>query len=181
MTTSLRSAPRSDSDSPSWHLDLHQHRANNNNSAASTAALTTSNDYDQRKPRQARKPSPGLAARLKALGFGKDSNEPNLHRSPSNDRIGRIPEDQIQKLDLIHRANSVKSAKSPSLQPRGRAWSGTSGLLTPQVTGGSYTEIPPVDLRVLEGGTRRPPSDRQEPPPFSSTPVRLESQVDRGR
>ncbi|PVH88247.1 KAR9-domain-containing protein [Cadophora sp. DSE1049] len=158
MTTSLRPAPRSDSDSPSWHLDLHQHRVNNNNSAASTAALTTNNDYDQRKPRQARKPSPGLAARLKALGFGKDSNEPTLHRSPSNDRIGRIPEDQIQKLDLIHRANSVKSAKSPSLQPRGRAWSGTSGLLTPQVTGGSYTEIPPVDLRVLEGGTRRPSS-----------------------
>ncbi|KAL5320857.1 hypothetical protein ACEPPN_011667 [Leptodophora sp. 'Broadleaf-Isolate-01'] len=180
MTTSLRPAPRSDSPSSSWHLDLHQHRVNNNNSAAaSAAALTTSNDHDQRKPRQARKPSPGLAARLKALGFGKDSNEPTLHRSPSNDRIGRIPEDQIQKLDLIHRANSVKSAKSPSFQPRGRAWSGTSGLLTPQVTGGSYTEIPPVDLRVLEGGTRRPSSSassRDREMTTHAEPIDMDSQ-----
>ncbi|KAL2064762.1 hypothetical protein VTL71DRAFT_3901 [Oculimacula yallundae] len=163
MTTSLRPTPRSDSPSSPWHLDLHlhQHRSSNNNSLAvsSAAPLTTSNDdYEQRKPRQARKPSPGLAARLKALGFGKDSNEPKLHRSPSNDRIGRIPEDQIQKLDLIHRANSLKSVKPATSQSRGRAWSGTSGLLTPQATGGSYTEAPFVEFRVLEGGTRRPSS-----------------------
>ncbi|CZS94573.1 related to MUC1 Extracellular alpha-1,4-glucan glucosidase [Rhynchosporium agropyri] len=183
MTTSLRPA-RSDSPSSSWHLDLHlhQHRGvNNNNSltASSTADLTTSNDYDQRKPRQARKPSPGLAARLKALGFGKDTNEGKLHRSPSNDRIGRIPEDQIQKLDLIHRANSVKSAKSTGFQPRGRAWSGTSGHLTPQATGGSYTDIPSVDLRVLEGGTRRPSSStssRNQEMTIPAEPTGMDSQ-----
>jgi hypothetical protein len=104
------------------------------------------------KPRQARKPSPGLAARLKALGFGKqDTSKPNS-RSPSDDRIGRIPEHQIQKLDIIHRANSTNSS---TVQRRGRAWSGISGHLTPQVTGGSYNEIIVGDSRVLEGGTRR--------------------------
>lgn len=127
-------------------------------------ALTPLSNGD-RKPRQARKPSPGLAARLKALGFGKTANESTRLRSLSNDRVGRIPEDQIQKLDLFHRANSVKH--SPSLRSRGRAWSGASGQLTPQVTGGSFTsftEIPPidllspVDLEGFEGGARARPS-----------------------
>ncbi|KAE8447478.1 hypothetical protein EG329_010751 [Mollisiaceae sp. DMI_Dod_QoI] len=112
-----------------------------------------SSTSDQRKPR-ARKPSPGLAARLKALGFGKDSIKSGP-RSPSNEQVGRIPEDQIQKLDLSHLANS---ATSSTLQPRGRAWSGASGYLTPQPTGGSYNETIASDTRILEGGTRRTPS-----------------------
>ncbi|PBP24042.1 karyogamy protein [Diplocarpon rosae] len=144
-------------------LQQHQHRLNNNNNIL-PSPFTASNDSD-RKPRQARKPSPGLAARLKALGFGKTSNDSTPSRSTSNDRIGRIPEDQIQKLDLIHRANSEKAAKSPSSHPRGRAWSVASGHLTPQVTGGSYTSCteippveipPPVDLKVFEPLPPRP-------------------------
>ncbi|CZR50913.1 related to MUC1 Extracellular alpha-1,4-glucan glucosidase [Phialocephala subalpina] len=119
---------------------------------ASTDSFSTS-DNDQRKPR-ARKPSPGLAARLKALGFGKDTNK-SSSRSPSNDQIGRIPEDKLHKLDSSHLANSTTT---PSIQPRGRAWSGASGYLTPQPTGGSFTESIASEIRILEGGTRRTPS-----------------------
>jgi hypothetical protein len=138
-TSFLRPRPRSDYLSSS--NDLHQLKGN------SSASPPPS------KPRQARKPSPGLAARLKALGFGKDSNN-STSPSPSNDRIpvGRIPDDQIRQIDHIHRANSTHSAAIPR---RGRAWSGTSGKLTPQVTGGSYNDLTACDSRVFEGGTRR--------------------------
>lgn len=113
---------------------------------------TTLLDQDQRQPRQ-RKPSPGLAARFKALGFGKDSK--STSPSPSSERIGRIPEDQIRQLDNNHLANRPSPSNS---QPRGRAWSGasTSGHLTPQLTGGCPSEFLAGDSRVFEGGTRRP-------------------------
>jgi hypothetical protein len=107
-------------------------------------------DQDQRKPRQARKPSPGLAARLKALGFGKESSR-STSSSPSNDRIGRIPEHQLHKLDFIHRSNST----SATITRHGRAWSGTNGHLSPQHTGGSNDAVTAGDSRVFEGGTRR--------------------------
>lgn len=115
--------------------------------------FSTTLDNDQRKPR-ARKPSPGLAARLKALGFGKDTNKSNS-RSPSTDQIGRIPQGKIEQLDLSHRVNSTTT---PSIQPRGRAWSGASGYLTPQPTGGSFQDSIASEIRILEGGTRRTPS-----------------------
>jgi hypothetical protein len=84
------------------------------------------------------------------LGFGRDSNSP----SPSVDRIGRIPEDQIRQLDHIHQASARGSTAVPR---RGRAWSGsTGGHLTPQGTGGSnYEDVAAGDSRVFEGGTRR--------------------------
>ncbi|CAL3962090.1 unnamed protein product [Diplocarpon coronariae] len=150
---------------PAQPLQHHHYRLKNSNNPL-PSPLTAFKDSD-RKPRQARKPSPGLAARLRALGFGKDSNASMPSRSPSNDRIGRIPEDQIQKLDLNHRANSGKAGDSPGVHPRGRAWSVASGHLTPQVTGGSYTSYteippvdipPPVDLKIFESESPRPPS-----------------------
>ena len=141
-TSFLRPRPRSELLSSS--NDLHQLKGNSGNSSPSPPSS---------KPRQARKPSPGLAARLKALGFGKDTNK-STSPSTSNDRtpVGRIPDDQIRQIDHIHRANSTHSAAVPR---RGRAWSGTSGRLTPQVTGGSYNDIIAGDSRVFEGGTRR--------------------------
>src|SRR4051812_33159315 len=131
-------------------------RGSNSTSPRSTvllhenAQLEPADSQQQRQPRQ-RKPSPGLAARFKALGFGKESNKATSP-SPSSERIGRIPEDQIRQLDHNHQAHRANSSSS---QTRGRAWSGTSasGYLTPQVTGGSF---PAGDSRVLEGGTRRP-------------------------
>jgi len=113
-----------------------------------------SHRHEPQKPRAPRKPSPGLAARLKALGFGRDSTSPSpsASTSPSADRIGRIPEDQIRQLDYNHRATSASS----TIIPRGRAWSGsTSGHLTPQVTGDGNNKFTAGDSRVFEGGTRR--------------------------
>jgi hypothetical protein len=119
--------------------------------SSTSASLTP--DQEQRKPRQARKPSPGLAARLKALGFGKDSSK-SPSPSPVSERIGRIPEDQIRQIDNVHQANS---ATSSTVQRRGRAWSGATAPLTPQVTGGTYNAaiFLPGESRVFEGGTRR--------------------------
>ncbi|KAH6666577.1 cortical protein KAR9-domain-containing protein, partial [Halenospora varia] len=131
---------------------LLQPRSDNSN-ALHNSPTPEPDNLENRKPRkQARKPSPGLAARLAKLGFGRDNS-----KSPSpSDRveIGRIPEDHIRQLDQVHRANSITSA----VVQRGRAWSGTSGYLTPQVTGGSFPEITVGDARVFEGGTRRTPS-----------------------
>lgn len=84
------------------------------------------------------------------MGFGRDSTSP----SPSTDRVGRIPEDQLRQLDQIHQA----STRNPSTVPRrGRAWSGsTGGLLTPQATGGgNFEDITAGDSRIVEVGTRR--------------------------
>jgi hypothetical protein len=105
---------------------------------------------DQRKPRQPRKPSPGLAARLKALGFGKDSTKSKSISPSGIDRIpGRIPEDHIHRLDQIENSSQT------TIIQRGRAWSGASGRLTPQVTGGSYHDSVTSDPKTFEGRTRR--------------------------
>jgi len=65
-----------------------------------------------------RKPSPGLAARLKALGFGNarrsTSPPPSHHLEP----VGRLPEEQIRKLDQGHQAASTPAV----VERRGRPW-----------------------------------------------------------
>jgi hypothetical protein len=106
-------------------------------------------DNEKRIFRQARKPSPGLAARLAALGFGKDKNL-EQRQSSSPTQIGRIPEDQIRQLESIHQSNSAPSI----IQRRGRAWSAASGRLTPQLTGGSYSSSMSADTRVTEDSSR---------------------------
>jgi len=83
--------------------------------------------------RNPRKPSPGLAARLKALGFGGHISRKQKSTEVLNEGIGRIPEDQIRQLDSLTRANSQQSI----ITRRGRAWSGTSGRLPPQIVGDS--------------------------------------------
>jgi hypothetical protein len=96
---------------------------------------------NHRTTRQPRKPSPGLAARLRALGFG-NSNRKSTSPAPS-ESIGRIPEDHIRQLDFVHRSNSVNSY----IQRRGRTWSGASpSRLPPQIVGdvttGFSVELP---------------------------------------
>ncbi len=137
----------------------------------STTERVTGNNTARSTTRQSRKPSPGLAARLKALGFGKESirrQKPPGHAV--TDSIGRIPEDQIRQLDFVHRTYSTKS----HIQRRGRAWSGSSNNATrqpPQIVGDSSTgflvdvPIPTVgdssigffdgDTRTLEVRARR--------------------------
>lgn len=104
----------------------------------------------QRKPRTARKPSPGLAARLKALGFGKDSSN-----SPSTAAIsepGRIPEEELRAID-----ERAKAIAASTIERRGRAWSGTQNPYTPpsQARPNSSYSTSTASTRTVEGRTRR--------------------------
>ncbi|KAI0876283.1 cortical protein KAR9-domain-containing protein [Hypoxylon argillaceum] len=71
---------------------------------------------------QRRKPSPGLAARLKALGFGSGTKDaPDSSLTPSQqEAVGRLPEDQLRSLDLNHQLKSAGLV----VERRGRPWKG---------------------------------------------------------
>lgn len=99
-------------------------------------------ENSKRIPRQARKPSPGLAARLAALGFGSDSSK-ERQSAAHLAAIGKIPEDQIRYLESIHQLNSAPNI----IQRSGRAWSGATAALTPQLTGDSYTSTSSADRK----------------------------------
>ncbi len=66
-----------------------------------------------------RKPSPGLAARLKALGFGTNRKAPSPPPSYL-EPVGRLPEEQLRRLDQEHLASSIQL----SIERRGRPWKG---------------------------------------------------------
>ncbi|KAK7424961.1 hypothetical protein QQX98_000238 [Neonectria punicea] len=95
--------------------------------ATATATTTTTSIANISQPPSPlpasaiRKPSPGLAARLKALGFGvgaaKASPPPS---APVYDHIGRLDEDQLRQLDEKHQAGSLRSV----IARRGRPWKG---------------------------------------------------------
>ncbi|KAK6717470.1 hypothetical protein SNK05_000659 [Fusarium graminearum] len=74
-----------------------------------------------------RKTSPGLAARLKALGFSsqKLSTPPS---TPHINHIGRLDEDQLRQLDEKHQAGSIKSV----ISRRGRPWKGAGASPSPK-------------------------------------------------
>ncbi|RDW73923.1 hypothetical protein BP5796_07365 [Coleophoma crateriformis] len=91
---------------------------------------------------KARKPSPGLAARLKALSFAS-SKDRSSSPSSVHDHIGRIPEDHIRSFDFNHQANS---ANASLIERRGRAWSGASaGFLRPEVSVRSFSDFGVVE------------------------------------
>lgn len=71
---------------------------------------------------QPRKVSSGLAARMKALGFG---NVPKQVQSKLVPEVGRLSEDQIRQIDERHQANST----TESIERRGRAWRGPGASL----------------------------------------------------
>ncbi|RBR24580.1 uncharacterized protein FIESC28_02630 [Fusarium coffeatum] len=74
-----------------------------------------------------RKTSPGLAARLKALGFGSQKlSTPSS--TPQIDHIGRLDEDQLRQLDEKHQAGSIKSV----IARRGRPWKGAGASSSPK-------------------------------------------------
>ncbi|EPE04777.1 karyogamy protein [Ophiostoma piceae UAMH 11346] len=86
-------------------------------SASSSSASTPS------QPLNPRKPSPGLAARLKALGFGAPTLKTTPPTSTHNpERVGRLPEDQIRQIDQNHQAASSITV----IERRGRPWKGPS-------------------------------------------------------
>ncbi|KAI0842822.1 KAR9-domain-containing protein [Hypoxylon sp. FL0890] len=77
------------------------------------------------KNHQPRKPSPGLAARLKALGFGTQRQSSPSSQPSNHYNIGRLPEDQLRLLDRNHQANSSELI----VERRGRPWKGAGAPL----------------------------------------------------
>lgn len=96
---------------------------NNNNTPPTTStpqpALDVALSNTANPPHQPRKLSPGLAARLKALGLGgatrKVSPSPNVA-----ERVGRLPEDQLRQLDEFHQQRLTTTV----IERRGRPWKG---------------------------------------------------------
>lgn len=104
-----------------------------------------------------RKPSPGLAARLKALGFGATKNDasPANDSSPSpHDRIGRLNEHQLRQLDAKHQAAS----SNPAIVRRGRPWKGLASI-----------SLPSLRSEALKAEARPDPVRLQPPSPDDST------------
>lgn len=66
-----------------------------------------------------RKTSPGLAARLKALGLEAAAKRAVIEKQHL-DSIGRLDEEQLRQLDERHQAGSVTA----TISRRGRAWKG---------------------------------------------------------
>lgn len=97
-------------------------RAPDPNSISSSSKNTISTNPSQPSsplPAALRKTSPGLAARLKALGFGA-TKYPTVSTSPQFDHIGRLDEEHLRELDEKHQAGSVTSI----ITRRGRPWKG---------------------------------------------------------
>ncbi|OAA62702.1 Karyogamy protein, KAR9 [Niveomyces insectorum RCEF 264] len=101
---------------------------------------------------QPRKPSPGLAARLKALGFGtaarRDTSppqpQPQLSSTHHPDRVGRLPEDQIRQIDQKHQAGSSTLV----IERRGRPWKGA---------GAAVARLPSSVASLASGRARHDP------------------------
>ncbi|KAI0447451.1 KAR9-domain-containing protein [Xylaria telfairii] len=93
-------------------------------------SASTDNSSPPVKPSalQRRKPSPGLAARLKALGFGPGTKQAAADPSVNSsllEPVGRLPEDQLRSLDLNHQLNSTGLI----VERRGRPWKGAGAPL----------------------------------------------------
>ncbi|KAH6961123.1 cortical protein KAR9-domain-containing protein [Fusarium avenaceum] len=108
-----------------------------------------------------RKTSPGLAARLKALGFG--SQKPSAQSiTPQNDRIGRLNEEQLRQLDEKHQAGSVKAI----IARRGRPWKGAGASTSPKPVAHEPTiELPPYKVEDYESAVALLP-EIQTPEPL---------------
>ncbi|KAK2004613.1 KAR9-domain-containing protein [Colletotrichum falcatum] len=103
--------------------------------AAQPATTTPFGSPKTRKTaKQTRKPSPNLAARLKALGFNSHKKSAD-HSPPQKDNIGRLPEDQIREIDEKHKASSL----GPRIYRRGRPWKGITSSDDPRPTTASST------------------------------------------
>jgi hypothetical protein len=77
-------------------------------------------------PIQPRKPSPGLAARLKALGFGSSTKKSTSPPPPAQgERVGRLSESQLRALDQNHQISSTHI-----VERRGRPWKGAGATFT---------------------------------------------------
>lgn len=71
-------------------------------------------------PHQPRKLSPGLAARLKALGLGTTTKKASQQIQNTPERVGRLPEEQLRQLDEFHQQQLTTTV----IERRGRPWKG---------------------------------------------------------
>ncbi len=94
-----------------------------------------------------RKPSPGLAARLKALGFGTSRKGSSPPPSGYLEPVGRLPEEQLRRIDQEHLASSAQTA----IERRGRPWKG------------AIVRIP--SLSSLKSDRSHHKAEHDEPPP----------------
>lgn len=105
-----------------------------------------------------RKTSPGLAARLKALGFGTStSNTADKSASPTSpvpENVGRLDSDQLRQLDRKHQAGSFSSV----ISRRGRPWKGASATSSPKSdhAAAPINTEPPPHLQLPEIRTPEP-------------------------
>ncbi|PFH59049.1 hypothetical protein XA68_12887 [Ophiocordyceps unilateralis] len=136
----------------------------------------------------ARKPSPGLAARLRALGFGSSTKKPSTSATLRSDSVGRLDEHQLRQLHDKLRAASPLGAV---VSKRGRPWKGpgespTTPILSPSsALDDSPSTMDPLKYRLPEhtngNGTKttldmrrefmgrtdvRPPSPEDDLPPY---------------
>ncbi|KAL0781495.1 hypothetical protein CaCOL14_002830 [Colletotrichum acutatum] len=100
---------------------------------ATSKSTTPAGSPTTNKIKQTRKPSPNLAARLKALGF--TSHKKSTDQLLQQDQVGRLPEDQIRLIDENHKASSVES----KINRRGRPWKGFTSSDDPRPQTASST------------------------------------------
>lgn len=109
-----------------------QATADIDNITESTYPLTKQTSATSSTAPSTRKPAPGLAARLKALGFGSSKKSPPNPTPPAVELVGRLDEQQLRRLDEKHLAGSLGSV----ISRRGRPWrgAGASGALKSSVS-----------------------------------------------
>ncbi|RDA94401.1 hypothetical protein CP533_2265 [Ophiocordyceps camponoti-saundersi (nom. inval.)] len=133
----------------------------------------------------ARKPSPGLAARLRALGFGSSTKKTSPPAALRPETVGRLDEDQLRQL---HDKLRAASPLGPIVSKRGRPWKGpgegptplpspsssaptmdTQKCRTPEHTNGNGTKIS-IDTRRDIIDPPSPDHDLPPSPPPKDTP-----------
>ena len=120
-------------------LRVDAHPTSNTHTAAGSQTNPEPENHKKRKP------SPGLAARLKALGFGKESSKAT-NLLTTQEQVGRLPEDRYDR--LIHRSKSTNTLNVQAAERRGRGLSNISGAGS-DISG---------DIRAFEVRARRSPS-----------------------
>ncbi|KOS16968.1 hypothetical protein ESCO_004669 [Escovopsis weberi] len=115
---------------------------------------------DEFPPTAVRKTSPGLAARLEALGFATFGRKPTPSVAPIPEAVtvGRLDEQQLRELDEKHQAGSINAV----IARRGRPWKGAGSFpaLATSPSASDVFVIPPL----AEADPPPPPPPPPSPP-----------------